>query len=192
MQNKNMFIVILLSLLALVVVFPIVGIFLYSSYHDKAVSYQENLIKADENSHAVLSATTIKILNTSKVQKSYAADMLKLVETEMNGRYQGRSSDGSLMKFVQERSMNYDSSMYKEIMLLISSGYDEFKIAQQHKLDICGNYRIDSRNLWSGWWMGLSNMKFTNDPKNEDRCTLILDDVTNEAIKSKTIKTLDL
>ena len=74
-----------------------------------------------------------KILKSqAQITDKYAKDFEKIYTGIMKGRY---SSGGGLMKWVQERNPEFDSSMYKKLMVSVESQREGFFREQKKLVD---------------------------------------------------------
>lgn len=117
--------------------------------------------------------TVWKILQQKAgVVAQYKEDFKAIWPELIAGRYQ---SGGSLMKWVQERNPNFDSSLYKDLMVSIESERKEFLRDQKTLIDIKREHdQLRTRPI-SGFLLSL----FGN--SSEIEITVVTSGRTNEA-----------
>ena len=69
----------------------------------------------------------------------YKNGLKEVIKGTFEGRY-GADGSKAVMQWIQEQNIQFDSSLYKEIQIVISAGRDEFRISQTKKLDACQLY----------------------------------------------------
>jgi hypothetical protein len=123
-------------------------------YQNTANRY-ENAIKATyANNQNILSNYTLKLMEAAGVTSQYADDFGKLVQTEMQSRYGDPATrTGAVMNWIQERQMNYDSSLYTKLQALIEAGRNEFANNQTRLLDQKREYETALGDIPTGPFM---------------------------------------
>ena len=115
----------------------------------------EQAIKSTyEDNKNILGTCTNKILEVAQVPGMYRDDLMKVVSAEMQGRYQGEK--GKLANFIQERSLNYDSSLYHRVQNEMTACSNRFESAQSKLIDQKRAYQTSLGNVWSGMWLGMA------------------------------------
>ena len=71
------------------------------------------------------------IKSQAKIKDSYAADFRGIYNDIMKGRYSGGSSDGSLMKWIQESNPQYTPELYAKLMVTIEAQREGFHQEQK-------------------------------------------------------------
>lgn len=125
----------LVGVIAVIVVF---GGSLISYYNDFAqLEVQVKKFNKDSENH--LSNYTLKVQETAQIPDMYKDGLKEVIRETFQGRY-GKDGSKAVMQWIQEQNIQFDSSLYKEIQVVISSGRDEFRISQTKKLDACSIY----------------------------------------------------
>lgn len=177
-----------LAVLAIVVVLIVTIVGSISSVYNTAVRYETNIKKLDEASKNTLSAYTLKVREMAQVPAMYKKDLESIIKQTFEGRY-GKDGSKAVMQFITENNLQFDSSMYKNLQVVMQSGRDEFKLSQDRKLDICADYENKRGQLISGFF--LQALGF---PKQDidNKCKIVLDAETNETFLKHEAKPIKL
>lgn len=173
LKQKGSGLVVLAVVIAVVV---LVGMTLLS-YANKAVDYEQNINKFDRTSQNTLSNYTLKINEMVQVPEMYAADLKEFIKATFEGRYGADGSQAS-MQWIQEKNIPIDSSMHKELQIVINSGRDEFKMSQDRKLEICTQYDILTNKPVSKFILSIVGYPSLDV---QTKCRIVLD---NQTIKT--------
>ncbi|EHT1484544.1 hypothetical protein KXE51_003524 [Salmonella enterica] len=117
----------------------IVGIGTVISYFNDFNRTEQQVKKFNKDSENYLSSYTLKVQETAQIPDMYKDGLKEVIKGTFEGRY-GADGSKAVMQWIQEQNIQFDSSLYKEIQVVISSGRDEFRISQTKKLDICAMY----------------------------------------------------
>lgn len=109
------------------------------SYFNEFNKIELQVKKFNKDSENYLSNYTLKVQETAQVPDMYKDGLKEVIKDTFEGRY-GADGSKAVMQWIQEQNIQFDSSLYKEIQVVISSGRDEFRISQTKKLDICAIY----------------------------------------------------
>ncbi|WPJ72093.1 hypothetical protein DEEACLCL_00076 [Salmonella phage CRW-SP2] len=109
------------------------------SYFNDFARLEQTVKKFNKDSENHLSAYTLKVQETAQIPDMYKAGLKEVIRDTFQGRY-GQDGSKAVMQWIQEQNIQFDSSLYKEIQVVISSGRDEFRISQTKKLDACAIY----------------------------------------------------
>lgn len=111
------------------------------SYFNDFARLEQTVKKFNKDSENHLSAYTLKVQETAQIPDMYKAGLKEVIKGTFEGRY-GQDGSKAVMQWIQEQNIQFDSGLYKEIQVVISSGRDEFRISQTKKLDACAIYEI--------------------------------------------------
>lgn len=147
----------------------LVGTFL--SYANKAVDFEANIDKFDRSSQNTLSAYTLRLQEMVQVPSMYLEDFKQVIEATFQGRY-GENGSQATFQWIQENNLQFDSSMYSNLQVTITSGRNEFKLSQDRKLEICTDYQKITNRPVSGFFLGVMGY-----PKVDlsTKCRIVLD-----------------
>lgn len=134
----------------------ILGIVICISGYVSASNYgsgvESELNAARDNSESVLAQYEQKILESVQVPEMYREDFVKVVKTDMEGRY-GAAGSSATMQWIKERELNFDSGIYKQLMQTIVSGRKDFETSQTRMIDIRRGYQAQLGYVWRGFWL---------------------------------------
>lgn len=148
-------IIVMGAFLALVLAIGGAGLANYVSYHDQGVNYEARLDAEWNKSKNTLSTYTTKVQEVAQVPGMFRDDLLKVVEATFQGRY-GQDGSKAVFQFIQEKNMNLDPLMYRQIQQVMESGRNDFQASQNAVIDIKRSYETQLGKVWSGFWMGVA------------------------------------
>lgn len=169
-------------LISLIVVISIVvlAVAVLWSYANKATDYEVNINRFDQNTRNVLSSYTLKIREMAQVPEMYTADLRTIIQDTFQGRY-GEDGSQAAFQWIQEQNHQLDSSVHRELQLAMRSGRDEFRLAQDRKLEICADYeRLYTRPVSRAiiGFMGYPDSDIPN------KCRIVIDQQTRDTFDS--------
>lgn len=161
-----------------VVGFGIVGTFV--SHYNTLVRFENNIEKFDNASKNVRSAYTLKIKEMAQIPDMYLADLTKVINETMEGRY-GKDGSKAVFQFIQEQNLPLDPKLYQSIQAEMVQGRAEFKISQDKKMDICTGYQNQLNYAFSGFVASMLGF-----PKKDidTLCKIVLDSETNKVFET--------
>jgi len=127
----------------------------YVQYHNVGVQYETKLDATWQENKVTLNTYTTKVQETAQVPGMYKKDLLQVVEATFNGRY-GEDGSKGVVQFIQEKNMNLDPLMYRQIQQVIESGRNEFNTSQKTLVDVKRSYEQQLGMFWSGTWLKIA------------------------------------
>jgi hypothetical protein len=127
----------------------------YVSFHDQGVNYETRLEAEWTKSKNTLSTYTTKVQEVAQVPDMFRDDLLKVVEATFQGRY-GKDGSKAVFQMIQEKNMNLDPLMYRQIQQVMESGRNDFQASQNAVIDIKRSYETQLGKVWSGFWLGVA------------------------------------
>lgn len=145
------------------------------------VDWERDIVKFDKESQNTLANYTTKIFEVTQVPKMYEKSLRNVIKDTFSGRY-GADGSKATMQWIQENNIQFDSTMFTKIQTTMEAGRNEFRLSQTKKIEVCENYRAELNYVVGGFVAGLLGF-----PKADldQVCTIVLNDHTNEAFKTK-------
>lgn len=166
--------------LIIVVLVAICGIGTVISYHNTAVRMETNIGKFDRESQNVLSNYTMKLKEKAQIPDMYKKDLGEIVDKTFKGRY-GDGGSKAMFQFIKETMPNFDSSLYKDLMITMEAGRNDFRLSQSRKLDICQKYESMTLQFPASFIFGITGKGYHNV---EQKCQIVVDSSTTDKFKS--------
>jgi hypothetical protein len=158
-----------------IVILSVLGLFAFIGiiYIGSAFSFRGSCVRVEEKLKAQLEsnksslATHVNIVREMvQVPEMYRDDLVKVIEAEMSGRYAGEQKGGSpTVKFVQEHSQSFDSSLYTKIQTAIEAGRTRFHGDQQQLMDIKREYETllnGNQALFVNMWFNFPHVNLND------------------------------
>lgn len=92
------------------------------------------------------------IQQEAQITSEYKDAFAKIYPDIISGRYSG-NGDGSLMKWVTEQNPNFDTSLYKNLMLSIETLRSEFQRNQETMLDLIREHKTLCTTYPGRWFI---------------------------------------
>lgn len=121
-----------------------------------------------------------KFREMSQVNESYAADLKKVYDSAISGRY-GADGSKAAMQWIQEHNPNLDSATYAKLQAAIEAGRNGFEAEQKTLLDKKMQYEV----LLGSTTAVVTNMWFNFPRINLADYDIVTSDRTDDAFKNK-------
>lgn len=132
---------IVLSVLVVLIIGTAIAIGLeYVSIQNTANSYESNIKKYNDSSKNVLSNYTLKIQEKVQIPAMYAEDLQNTLRAYFQNDNKNVQVTSGMTTMLKQAIPNLDPSLYKDLMITIDAGRDEFRDAQNRKIDACTEY----------------------------------------------------
>lgn len=171
--------IVILALIVVVVLGVLGWVSMYSSAHDNAVSFEENIKKYYDASESQLSTYTLTIQEKVQIADKYKDGLKDVIESYFKGR-EGVDQK-FVMSYVQQHVPNLDSKMYQELMVTIDSGREKFNNLQKMKIEQCTEYGKFRKGFWNS---KILDKDVFPGKDIEHYCTVVSDTRTKNAMKT--------
>lgn len=150
-----------LGFFGVLVIVALVAFGSYVSANNYGVQIEAQLKAELQNNKNLLSQGQQKVLEVAQVPEMYAADLQKIVEAAIQGRY-GQNGSQATMQWLQEQNPNLDSALYAKIQQVIEAYRDEFKNGQTKMIDVKRSYETNLGYFWKGLWLRIAGFPKLN------------------------------
>ncbi len=124
-------------------------------YANQGATLENRIVAVYDSNKANMNSYMTKIQEMTQVPAMYKADLQDIVRQTFEGRY-GANGSKAVVQFIQEKNLNLDPGMYRQIQQAIEAGRNDFKTAQDQLIDAKRTYQTQLDKPWSGFWLGLA------------------------------------
>lgn len=164
---------------AVLAVLVLIGVGLFSSYvgyYNMGAQYETKLEATWLENKVVLNTYTTKVQEVAQVPKMYKADLQDVVKATFEGRY-GKDGSKAVFQWIQEKNMNLDPQLYRQIQQVMESGRNDFQTSQKSLVDVKRSYDTQLNMFWSGFMLKLAGYPKTDLSKYK---IVVLDEIDNK------------
>jgi len=172
MNSKMKTNIVIGSIVAILLFLIIVG---FTSYSNTEVDFRTAIKASQQNNRVVYDRVWKTIQQQASVSNEYAADFQAIYKDIMKAR--NEDSQKLLAKFVKEANPNFDSSLFKKLMVTIESNRLDFEREQKHLIDLSREHNRMLQTLPGSMFLSLLGRK-------EIDITLVTSSKTENAFKN--------
>lgn len=134
--------VVLIGLLAVILFAAIAIGGVFATAYNYGIATEQQIEAKWKDNQNVLSNYSQTLIELAQVPEMYREDFTQLVKADMEGRY-GEDGSTAMMQWIQERGLNFDSSLYANIQQPIEAGRKDFANNQRQLLDMKRVYQTE-------------------------------------------------
>lgn len=147
--------IVLGTIVAFIIMLGLTVFATYVKYHNVGVQYEQKLEATWQENKVVLNTYTTKVQEVAQVPTMYKNDLQDIVEATFQGRY-GQDGSKAMFQWIQEKNMNLDPQLYRQIQQVMESGRNDFQTSQKVLVDVKRSYQTQLDMFWSGMWLGFA------------------------------------
>ena len=146
---------VILSAIVVVAILAISLIVMYVSAANYGNRAETDIKAVWENNQNILGQYTLKIQEAAQVPEMYKNDFKEVVTAAMQGRY-GADGSKATFQWIKENNLNFDSSMYSKMQVLIEAGRNEFQTNQTRLVDAKRTYQTNLGAIPRKWFLSMA------------------------------------
>lgn len=129
------------------------------SFRNTAVKLESSVKAQYQSNQNSYDAFWKKVTEIAQVPDAYKEAFKDVLVSDTSARY-GEDGADATMLWIQERAVNFDASLYKQLATVIESGRNDFRQSQDDLLDKQRVYENHLNSVMGSFWSG-----FTGFPK---------------------------
>lgn len=168
------------GILGIVVLFAVIYIAMVFGYRGDCVRAEAGIKAQYEQNQNNYDNMWKKFKEMTQVPDMYVADMKKLWDSAIQGRY-GEGGSKAIVQFITEHNPQLDSAIYTKLQTAIEAGRNSFSADQQQLVDKKRQYEVvllGNRALFVGFFFGFPTIDF-------DDYAIVTSDETQDAFKTR-------
>lgn len=124
----------------------------YVTAHNYGNRAENGLVAQESDAQNILASYTTKLMEIVQIPKMYKKDLMDVIEKTFQGRY-GADGSKAVASFIQEKNMNLDPKLYRNVQEAMEAGRNEFEHAQRDLIDQKRSYKDALGSFWQGFWL---------------------------------------
>jgi hypothetical protein len=179
----------LLLVLGILLTLAATVVFTYIHYKDRATTFEVDINKDYRSAQNYLSSFTVGMKDAIGLKNLDVSHLERLIVGRMKAQ-QGEDGSQAMMQWFQQENIPYDNELARRMLDMISSGRAEYRLHQEKLNQNCSVYKTELKLTWSGFWYNLADKPEDSKDFSLDMCDLVLDADTNEAYRTKEVKSI--
>lgn len=153
---KKVIAIVVFSLACLI---GVIGVIMYFNYQNQEVELSEAIEAKLDDRDANFTKMWEVIQQKAGVSSEYAKQFKEIYPELIAGRY--NNGGGQMMQWIVEHNPQFDSSLYKDVMMSIESQRESFYVNQQQLIDLNRQHEVLLKRVPSKWFLrGIPSKEF--------------------------------
>ena len=140
---------IIIGAILAVVLFTYVG--MYISYTNQEVELREGITAKIKDNESNYTKMWEILTQKAGVTQQYSKDFKEIYPELIKGRYS--NGGGDLMMWIKEHNPDFDTSLYKDLMMSIEAQRESFHTTQEQLLDMSRQHNVLLSKIPSKWFL---------------------------------------